>query len=340
MGIPSMDEVRGQQDAIGFASRADQMARVWEWSAQPPLPEAFAPTPAPGVFGAICPHDDYLYAGRVYRKVLPLITARTVVLVGVFHKYRRFGARNALVFDPYRAWRSPDGEIRVSALREDLLAQLPPDDVLQDAAMQDSEHSVEAIAYWLKHQDPRVEIVSILVPSASFPRLRELASHLGKALAESMRKRNWLLGRDVAIVISSDGIHYGTDFAYTPYGEGGVEAYVKAVARDRELLQGPLSGPVSPEKAEAFFSAVVDPANPDSYRMPWCGRFSIPLGLLLLSETTQAFGLAPPVGAALAFGTSIGFPELPVKPLGLGATAPANLYHFVSYPGVAFTAGK
>ena len=103
MGIPSTDEVRGQQDAIGFASRADQMTRVWEWSAQPPLPEAFGPRPAPGVLGAICPHDDYLFAGRVYRQVLPLLTARTVVLVGVFHKYRRFRAHDVLVFDPYRA---------------------------------------------------------------------------------------------------------------------------------------------------------------------------------------------------------------------------------------------
>ena len=340
MGVPSTDEVRGQQDAIGFASRADQMARVWDWSAQPPRPEAFVPRPAPGVLGAICPHDDYLFAGRVYRQVLPLVTARTVVLVGVFHKYRRFGARNALVFDPYRAWRSPDGEIRVSPLRQELLAQLPPADVIQDAAMQDSEHSVEALAYWLKHQDPAVEIVPILVPSASFPRFRELASHLGQALAASMRKRGWTLGRDVAIVISSDGIHYGTDFAYAPYGEGGVEAYVKAVARDRDLLTGPLSGPVSPEKAEAFFSAVVDPPNPDAYRMPWCGRFSIPFGLLLLSATARESGLPPPEGSAIAFGTSIGAPELPVKPLGMGATAPANLYHFVSYPGVAFTAGK
>ena len=246
MGIPSTDEVRGQQDAIGFASRADQMARVWEWSARPPLPEALGPKPAPGVLGAVCPHDDYLFAGRVYRQVLPLVTARTIVLVGVFHKYRRFGARNALVFDPYRAWRSPDGEIRVSGLREELLAQLPPSDVIQDAAMQDSEHSVEAIAYWLKHQDPGVEIVSILVPSASFPRFQELASHLGQALVASMRTRGWTLGRDVAIVISSDGIHYGTDFAYAPYGEGGVDAYLKALARDRELLTGPLAGPVSP----------------------------------------------------------------------------------------------
>jgi MEMO1 family protein len=340
MGISSTEEVRGQQDAVGFASRADQMARVWEWSARPPLPEGLGPRPAPGVLGAICPHDDYLYAGRVYRQVLPLVTARTVVLVGVFHKYRRFGARDALVFDSYRAWRSPDGEIPVSGLRQELLAQLPPSDVIQDAAMQDSEHSVEAIAYWLKHRDPAVEIVPILVPSASFPRFRELASHLGRALGASMRRRGWALGRDLAIVISSDGVHYGADFAYTPYGEGGVEAYGKALARDRELLTGPLAGPLSPEKAEAFYSAAVDPQHPDTYRMPWCGRFSVPFGLLLLGETARDLGLPAPEGSPVAFGASVGFPELPVRPLGMGATAPANLYHFVSYPGVVFSAGK
>lgn len=340
MGIPSTDEVRGQQDAVGFASRPDQMAKVWDWSALPPAPEALGPLPAPGVPGVICPHDDYLFAGHVYRRVLPLVTARTVILVGVFHKYRRFGAHDALVFDPYRAWRSPDGPIPISPLRDELIAQLPAADVIRDAAMQDSEHSVEAIAYWLRHQDPRVEIVPILLPSASFPRFRELAGRLGGALAASLRKRGWTLGRDVAVVISSDGIHYGADFAYTPYGQGGVEAYVKATARDRELLTGPLAGPVSPAKAEAFFDTVVDPQHPNTYRMPWCGRFSIPFGLLLLDATARDLGQPAPIGVPIAFGTSIGFPELPVKPLGMGATAPANLYHFVSYPGVAFTAGR
>lgn len=339
MGIPSTDAVRGQKDTVGFASRPDQMAQVWDWSARPPLPESFGRLPAPGVMGVICPHDDYLYAGRVYRRVLPLVTARTIVLIGVFHGYRRFGARNALVFDPYRAWRAPDGEIPVSPLRDDLLAQVPPSDVIQDAAMQDSEHSVEAVAYWLKHQDPSVKLVSILVPAASFPRFRELASHLGRALAASMRRRGWALGRDVAIVISSDAIHYGADFDYTPYGEGGVEAYVKATARDRALLTGPLAGPASPAKAEAFFDAAVDPQHPDTYRMPWCGRFSIPFGLLLLEATARDLGLPVPVGLPVAYGTSIGAPELPVKALGMGRTAPANLYHFVGYPAVAFVPG-
>ncbi|HEY3270892.1 MAG TPA: AmmeMemoRadiSam system protein B [Geothrix sp.] len=339
MGIPSEGDLRGQQDAVGFASRQEQMAKVWERSALPPAPEALGPMPAPGAVGLICPHDDYLYAGRVYRQLLPLVKARTVVLVGVFHKYRRFGAKNALVFDPYRAWRSPDGEIKVSDLREDLLARIPAADVIRDAAMQDSEHSVEAIAYWLKHQDPKVEIVSILVPAASFERFQELAAHLGKALGESMKARGWSLGRDLAIVISSDGIHYGEDFKYTPHGSGGVAAYTEALERDRQLLRGPLAGPMSTAKAREFFMAVVNPQNPDQYRMPWCGRFSIPFGLLLLDETARDLGLSAPVGQPVAFGTSISFPQIPVRDLGLGATAEANLYHFVSYPGVAYTLG-
>ncbi|WP_243286208.1 AmmeMemoRadiSam system protein B [Geothrix terrae] len=339
MGIPSQGDLRGQQDAVGFASTPEQMAKVWERTALPPAPEALDPMPPPGVAGLICPHDDYLYAGRVYRQLMPLVKARTIVLVGVFHKYRRFGAKNALVFDSYRAWRSPDGEIPVSGLREDLLKRIPAADVIQDAAMQDSEHSVEAIAYWLKHQDPTVEIVPILLPSASFERFQELASHLGKALAESVRARGWALGRDLAIVISSDGIHYGEDFKYTPHGSGGVQAYTKAVERDRQLLKGPLAGPVTSAKVRAFYEAVVNPQDPDQYRMPWCGRFSIPFGLLLLDETARSLGRPAPVGHPVAFGTSISFPQIPVRDLGLGATAEANLYHFVSYPGVAYTLG-
>ena len=38
MGIPSTGDVRGQQDATGYASRPDQMAKVWELSATPPAP--------------------------------------------------------------------------------------------------------------------------------------------------------------------------------------------------------------------------------------------------------------------------------------------------------------
>jgi AmmeMemoRadiSam system protein B len=317
------------------------MARVWELSAASPAPDSLGAPPAPGVAAVICPHDDYLYAGRVYRRIVPLVTAHTVVVIGVFHRWRRFDARDLLVFDSYRAWRAPDGEIPVSSLRDDLVARLPASAFVRDAAMHDAEHSVEALAYWLRHVNTQLEIVPVLVATSSFPRLQELARQLGAALASAMRERGWRLGRDVAIAISADAVHYGPDFQHVPFGAGGVDAYVAATARDRALLCGPLAGPLGGEAGEQklreFFETCVDPAEPATYRLPWCGRFSIPFGLLLLRETAALMGKGQPVGHPVAYATSVGWPELPVRDVGLGQTAPASLYHFVGYPAVAYT---
>jgi AmmeMemoRadiSam system protein B len=336
MGIPSSGDLRGQLDTVGFASTPEAMAKVWELAAQGPRPESFGEKVEPGVLGVIGPHDDYIYAARVYREIFPLVTAKTVIMVGVFHRYRKYEERDHLVFDAYRAWRSPDGEIAVSALREELLAAMPRDMAVQDNAAHDSEHSLEAIAYFLKHARRDVEIVPVIVPVASFERFSDMASRLGAALAASMQKRGWKLGRDVAIVISTDGVHYGEDFKYVPYGAGGVEALRKAMDFDRKLLRDTLGGPFSPQGARTFYSTVVDPANPDQYRVPWCGRFSVTFGTLLLGETSRALGLAPPRGVPVALSASADTPELRVRDVGLGVTAPANLYHFVSHPAVAF----
>jgi MEMO1 family protein len=340
MGIASTDDLRGQVDNVGYASKPEAMAKIWELAALPPAPLALGTLPKPGVFGLVGPHDDYVYAARVDRQIYPLVTAKTVVVVGVFHRYRRFGAHDQMVFDSYRAWRSPDGEIKVSPLRDELMAALPKDEAVKDAAAHDSEHSVEAIAYFLKHARPDVEIVPVLIPAASFARLSTMATHLGDALAATMKKHKLQLGRDVAVIISTDGTHYGADFSYTPFGGGGLEAFIKAMTQDRELVQSTLAGPLSLEKAQKFFAAVVNPDKPDEYRMPWCGRFSVPFGLMFLGETARRLGLPAPQGLPLVLGASVDTPELKVRELGVGPTAPANLYHFVTHPGVAFVAGK
>ena len=339
MGIASTGEVRGQLDTVGYASTPQAMAAVWELSARGPMLESLGAAPQPGVLGVIGPHDDYVYAARVYRKVFPLVTAKTVVVVGVFHKYRRFEARDQLVFDPYRAWRSPDGEIPVSALRDELVAALPDGMAVKDAAAHDAEHSIEGIAYFLKHARPDVEIVPVIVPAASFGRLQEMASSLGGALAASMKRRGWQLGRDVAIVVSTDGVHYGEDFKHTPYGAGGIDAFMKALAFDRGLVLDTLSGPMDVGKPGLFYSTVVDVAHPDTYRVPWCGRFSVPLGSLLISEVARRLGMSAPRGVALALGASIESPQLEMRDAGLGPTAPASLHHFVTHPAVAYVAG-
>ena len=336
MGIASKTGLRGQQDAVGFASTPEQMKRVWDLSAEGPEPERLGSAPEPGVRAVLSPHDDYLYAGRVYRKILPLVTARVVIVVGVFHPYRKYRIRDRIVFDPYDAWRAPDGPVPVSSLRDELFAAMPEADAIRDAAAHDAEHSVEAEVYWLRHANPAVEIVPILVPSMTFERLDAIAGKLSDALANAMRRRGFALGKDVAIVISADAVHYGPDFKHVPFGDGGVDAYVKAVERDRGILTGSIAGPLRVESIRTLYGTFVDPADPDSYRLTWCGRFSIPFGMLFLAHASERLGIAVPVGTPVAYATSVGAPELKVRDTGLGETAPANLYHFVGYPAVAW----
>ncbi len=338
MGIPSSGSERGQVDAVGFASNKAQMEAVFKAAEVPPLPKlcaSLAPSAGIGeaVAGVICPHDDYVYAGRVYRIVTPRVTAPLVIIAGVFHHYRQFACTNRLVFEDYTTWRSPDGPITVSPLRNALLEKLPPADYTVSDAMHDSEHSVEAIAYWIKHQNPKAEILPFLVPEMGPARINEVAGEMSRAFSAIAAAKGLVLGKDYQVVISADAVHYGSDFDYTPFGEGGAEAYTKAVAQDLAIMQGPLKGTLKPE---AVFAAMNDPEKPERRRVTWCGRFSIPFGLAFLQQLAQRSG-ANLEAIPVAYSTSVGWPELKPGSGGPGRTAPSNLYHFVGYPGVVIT---
>jgi MEMO1 family protein len=94
------------------------------------------------------------------------------------------------------------------------------------------------------------------------------------------------------------------------------------------------------QKARDFYETVVNPENPDQYRVTWCGRFSVTLGTMLIAETARRLGMKPPHGVPVALGVSVDTPELAVRDVDVGPTAPANLYHFVTHPAVAFIPGS
>jgi len=345
MGLRSDgDLVRGQMDTVGFvvhAAEAEEVVKAaiaLEADALARQDRVLGMQPTDGFVGGICPHDDHLYAGSVYVHLTERITAPRVILIGVFHAARLWGLHDRLVFDSFDAWHAPWGDLLVDPLRDQLIAELPVNAYVVDDAMQCREHSLEAILPFLQHNRPQRTIVPILVPYMGWQRIEELSEQLSAALVPIMKRNNWKLGRDLAIVVSSDSVHYGPDFDHEPFGTD-VNAYERAVARDQRLASRYLEGPLTAAKLQGLLDTLVEPDDL-SYRLPWCGRFSVPFGLEVLRKVSLETEGRAPTGELLSYGTSLSGPELPVSSKaregGLGYTAPSNFHHWVGYAAVGY----
>ncbi len=344
MGLPSEgDLVRGQLDTVGFVLRAAAAEEVVATAARLELAALQKASmshgvPEQGLVGGVCPHDDHLYAGRVYVHVTERITAPRVILIGVFHKAALWPVQDRLVFDSFQAWHGPWGPVAVDPLRDELVNRLDPDMRVVDNTMHSREHSLEALVPFLARGRPERTVVPILVPHVHWDRLELMTTQLADILAEIMIRRGWQLGRDVAVVVSSDAVHYGPDFDHAPFGTG-IHSYEQAVDRDRELVNSFLEGPLEDARLRGLFESLVDPETLD-YRVPWCGRFSVPFGLELLRKLALRTANGVPRGQLLRYGTSLSEPELAVstatRESGLGYTAPSNLHHWVGYAAVGY----
>lgn len=302
-------------------------------------PSSGGPAGAPAPWAAsICPHDDHIYAGPVYVAALKGLRAKTVVVFGVCHKAKALGLRDRLVFDDFERWRGPYGPVPVSSLREEIEQRLPREDWVVSREAHATEWSVEGILPWLQYYSREVTILPILVPHMDWTRTQALAGDLGQVLAEVVRERGLKLGEDVAFVMSCDGVHYGDQpegWDYAPFGCG-VEGYLKAVAQDHLLARDTLEGPLDPEKPRRLAESLVDQKDVYRYKVTWCGRFSVTLGLASLDALTRRLGRAPLDGTLSGYGTSVALGLQPFDAVGLGPTAPANLHHWVSYLAVVY----
>jgi len=345
MGLRSEgDLVRGQLDTVGFVVEepaAEDVVAAAVRLEEDSLAEQdtrLGMTKESSFVGGVCPHDDHLYAGRVYVHLTERITAPRVLLIGVFHKARLWELRDRIVFDSFKAWHAPWRPMRVDGLRDDLIAALPPDAYVVDNTMHCREHSLEALLPFLQRGHPERTIVPILAPYMGWDRMTEITDRLAAAVAEIMEANGWRLGRDLAVVVSSDAVHYGPDFDHAPFGTD-ARAYEEAVARDNAIAHDHLEGVLEPSKLHGLLDTLVDPDDL-SYRLPWCGRFSIPFGLELLRKIAIDSGERIPTGTLLRYGTSLSEPELPVsaetRKSGLGYTAPSNFHHWVGYASVGY----
>lgn len=288
---------------------------------------------------AICPHDDYTYVGWLYPATLRNISAKTVILFGVAHKARQFGLEDVIVFEGFTHWHGPYGNIPVSDLRELILKNLPQGMAIRHDSMHIVEHSIESMLPFLQHNRKDIEIVPILVPCMDFNRMGVVAKALAASLQKVFQKKKLVWGPDVALVVTTDAVHYGDDDwgnkNYAPFGADSA-GYKKAIDLELEIFNSTLNVTLSENKIHNFFSYTVNPENHREYKWTWCGRYSLPFALLTAVELNRLTGGADLIGLPIGYATSIDHEPLPVSDLGMGQTAPANIRHWVGYAAVVY----
>ena len=288
----------------------------------------------------ISPHDDYTHVGYIYPLGLQNIKAKTVILFGVFHRGRSLGCEDKLVFDSFTHWQGPYGKMKVSPLRDEIIALLPKDYFEVNDDFQSQEWSVEAELPFLQYANKDFEFISILVSSMSFARMKEVAKSFADKLGQLMKEKGLEWGKDVSILISNDAVHYGDEgwggqnFARYGADEKGKKL---AVEYDHEIIKTCLEGEITEQKVELFMKYVNQEENYRDAKWSWCGRMSVPFGLLTSLYLEQNLNVKKINGVLLGYSTSIDQESLPVSDLdGMGTTTAANLRHWVGYVSLAY----
>jgi MEMO1 family protein len=343
--LPKADKIRKPVDPVGFATKGWQMDQVMVRINQKfgdKIDEARSRNDTQSFTmwkTVICPHDDYTYASWLYPAVLKNVKATTVILIGVAHKAKKFNVEDKIVFDSYDSWSEPYGVVRISSLREKITNNLPGSVYMIHDSLQQAEHSLEAIVPFLQYYNRNIEIVSILVPYMSFDRMNGIAGSLARALTKVMQENDLKWSKDIAIVISTDAVHYGCeDWGGSDYAFYGCDSagYKKAVAHEYEIINTSLTGEVNKDKIKKFTEFTVQDTNYHTYKWTWCGRYSVPFGLLTSYYLAQNLHIGPLKGNLIGYTNSIDHDTIPVNDLKMGKTAGASIRHWVGYSAIGY----
>ena len=179
-----------------------------------------APCPAPEkpCNVLVVPHAGYPYsgptAGYAYATV-DRTNIRRVILLAPSHRY---GIRDLAVLPMSDAVSTPLGTIPLDTDMRDALLGSPM--FRADDGVHRLEHSTQIQYPFLQYCLDDFKLLPVIVGSLSTPAADTLADALKPFLAD-----------DVLLVVSSDFIHYGSDFDYTPFPQD-TEAKTRALNLD------------------------------------------------------------------------------------------------------------
>jgi len=324
--------IRGIRDNVGFCTKPYQIEEIVKISTKMES-NTLKNEPISGFIAVISPHDDHILAGRVYVHAIPKIAqAKTVVIFAVTHHAPRVelnNPRNLLIFDDFDSWKAPYGPVPVDKeLRTYIKNHLKRKDFIVSNKAQSLEHSAEAMLAFLQYYNRKAKILTIMVTEMDFWKMKEISERLAHVFNSYFKEKNMKPGKDISFIISTDTTHYGPDFNYAPFGVD-ERAHKFATAQDVELGEKFLSGQISIEKVRSFADRLWGEG------ITWCGRFSVPFGLMTLIHLAKMEGKHLQ-GLALRYGDSYSFGVLPVFKKGIGTTAPFSLKHWVGYWAIGY----
>ena len=181
-------EIRPIRDNVGFCWDAYEMDSLINYLSHNYKGEQFSPE---NLVAAISPHDDYLYAGRVYYPLYKILRTREVVIFGVTHGTVRKAMndpKNILIFDDYKFWQGPYKNVEVSPLRDFIKDHLNKDYFITSDKAQDIEHSIEALIPFLQHYNRDIKITPIMVTAMPYERMEKISGELSEIIIDYIKQ--------------------------------------------------------------------------------------------------------------------------------------------------------
>jgi AmmeMemoRadiSam system protein B len=314
------------KDDVGFCWNLNEMKRLMFYLKGHNL----AKPPERGIVAAISPHDDYLYAARVYFPLYQALHSKEVVIFGVTHSTVRSqigDPHNVIILDNYKLWHGLLHPISISPLRDFIKAHLDTSDYIVSNRAHELEHSIEALLPFLQYYNPDVKITPIMVTQMPFEKMDDISDKLSIVISEYIKANHLVLGKDIAFLISSDANHYGPDFNNSPFGLDST-AHREATNLDKRIANSDLAGRVDSQKVEDF--------TEEMKKVVWCGKFSIPFGLLTVEKVVHNVNSGSLVGKIIAYSDSFSEGVIPIKNTRMGTTAPFSLKHWVGWLSAAY----
>ncbi|MGB9835597.1 MAG: AmmeMemoRadiSam system protein B [Candidatus Saccharicenans sp.] len=327
-------KIRPVRDDVGFCWNASSMKILVDYLAAQEK-EKFE---SKGLVAAISPHDDYLYAGRLYYPLFSHLKTKEAVIFGVTHGTVRNeikGLDSVLILDEFDRWPGVLKPVEISPLREYIKAHLKAEYFTVNNRAHEIEHSIEALIPFLQYFNPEVKITPIMVAPMPLDRMKEIADALSEVMATYLKEHNLTPGKDIVFLISADGNHYGRDFNNLAFGEG-QEAWEKGLAFDRQLIASYLTGPIDDRKVAGLTGELWGKTYLDYKNSYWCGKYSIPFGLLTTTRVIAKATGKNISGKLFRYSDTYSEGVLPLKKIGLGTTAPFSLRHWVSFCSIGY----